>query len=57
MGFLLTIGSIQLVPIVVDVFDWSGAFLMLAAGPIVGIVAMLWLRRLPESRALANGKR
>jgi MFS family permease len=57
MGFLLTIGSIQLVPIVVDAFGWSGAFLMLAAGPVVGIVAMLALRRLPESLALAGGKR
>ncbi|MDA1036050.1 MAG: MFS transporter, partial [Chloroflexi bacterium] len=57
MGFLLTLGSIQLVPFVVDAFGWSGAFLMLAAGPVVGIVAMLWLRRLPESLAIANGNR
>jgi MFS family permease len=57
MGFLLTIGSIQLVPIVVDAFGWPGAFLMLAAGPVVGIIAMLSLRRLPESLALAGGKR
>lgn len=57
MGFLLTLGSIQLVPVIVDAFGWSGAFLMLAAGPAVGIVAMLWLRRLPESLAIANGNR
>jgi hypothetical protein len=30
---------------------------MLAAGPLVGIVAMLTLRRLPESSAIANGRR
>ena len=57
MGFLLTLGSIQLVPVVVDAFGWPGAFLMLAAGPAIGIVAMLWLRRLPESLAIANGHR
>jgi sugar phosphate permease len=57
MGFLLTLGSIQLVPIVVDAFGWPGAFLMLAAGPVVGIAAMLSLRRLPEAAAIANGRR
>jgi len=57
MGFLLTLGSIQLVPVVVNAYGWSGAFLMLAAGPLVGIVAMLTLRRLPESSAIANGRR
>ena len=57
MGFLLTLGSIQLVPVVVDGFGWSGAFLMLAAGPVVGIGAMMTLRRLPESVACANGRR
>jgi sugar phosphate permease len=57
MGFLLTLGSIQLVPVVVDAFGWSGAFLMLAAGPAIGIAAMLSLRRMPESLAIANGNR
>ena len=57
MGFLLTLGSIQLVPVVVDAFGWSGAFLMLAAGPAMGIAAMLCLRRMPESLAIANGNR
>ncbi len=57
LGFLLTLGSIQLVPYVVDAFGWSGAFLMLAAGPAVGIAAMLALRRLPEARLLAGGRR
>ncbi len=57
MGFLLTLGSIQLVPVIVDAFGWSGAFLMLAAGPAIGIAAMLSLRRMPESLAIANGKR
>jgi sugar phosphate permease len=57
LGFLLTLGSIQLVPIIVDAAGWPGAFALLAIGPALGIVAMLWLRRLPESLALASGHR
>jgi MFS family permease len=57
LGFLLTLGSIQLVPVIVDTAGWPGAFALLALGPAVGIVAMLALRRLPESLALASGNR
>lgn len=53
IGFLLTLRSIHLVPVFVDAFGWPGAFALLA----IGIVAMLWLRRLPESLALASGHR
>jgi hypothetical protein len=52
---LLTLGSTQLVPVFVDAFGWPGAFALLTVGPAIGIVAMLWLRRLPESLALASG--
>jgi len=57
LGFLLTLGSIQLVPVIVDAVAWPGAFALLAVGPALGIVAMLSLRRLPESLALASGHR
>ncbi|MEX2599505.1 MAG: MFS transporter [Dehalococcoidia bacterium] len=57
MGFLLTIVSIQLVPVLVDAAGWTGAFVMLAIGPAIGTAAMLMLRRLPESAAIANGRR
>ncbi len=57
VGFLLTMGSIQLVPLVVDVSGWPGAFVMLAIGPALGTVAMLRLRRLPEAAQLAGGRR
>jgi uncharacterized membrane protein YraQ (UPF0718 family) len=33
------------------------AFALLAIGPALGIVSMLALRRLPESRRLAGGRR
>ncbi len=56
-GFLLTLFSIQLVPLFVDVQGWSLAFGMLALGPVVGIWAMLRLRALPEAASLAGGRR
>ncbi|HKW46771.1 MAG TPA: MFS transporter [Gemmatimonadaceae bacterium] len=45
IGFLLTMLSIQLVPPVAAAIGWRWAFVMLAAGPIVGIAAIQQLRR------------
>ena len=56
VGFLLTLGSIQLTPIVAAMVGWRWAFAPLAIGPLVGTVAMLVLRRLPEATALAGGR-
>ena len=56
-GFTLTIVSIRLVPVVVDAVGWRYALLPLAAGPLLGTVAMLRLRRLPAALRLANGRR
>jgi MFS family permease len=56
-GFLLTLVSIHLVPGVVALAGWPGAFGMLAAGPILGCLAMLRLRREPDALRLAGGKR
>ena len=57
VGFLLTMVSIQLVPLVVAAAGWSAAFIMLAIGPALGTVAMLTLRSLPEATQLAGGRR
>jgi len=57
IGFLLTVGSIQITAIVAGVVGWQWAFAPLVVGPFVGTVAMLWLRRLPEAHALAGGRR
>ena len=57
MGFLLTLFSIQLVPLFVDAQGWSLAFAALALGPVFGVWAMLRLRRLPEATSLAGGRR
>jgi len=56
LGYLATIASIQLVPVVQDAVGWQWAFAPLVAGPLVGTVAMLTLRRLPEAEQLAGGR-
>jgi MFS family permease len=45
IGFTLTVVSIQLVPVLVDVVGWSGAVVVLAAGPILGAISMAKLSR------------
>ena len=57
LGFLLTAGSIWLVPVLRDASNWGVAFAVLAVGPALGTIAMLRLRRLPEATLLAGGKR
>ncbi len=57
MGFLLTLFSIQLVPLFVDAQGWPLAFVTLALGPGFGVWAMLRLRSLPEAASLAGGRR
>ncbi len=46
LGFLLTMGSIQLVPRLVDLVGWRWAFVALAVGPVLGVAAMTRLLRL-----------
>jgi MFS family permease len=55
-GFLLTLVTIQLVPLLVDVVGWPWAFAALAPGPFLGVVAMGMLRRRPEAARLADGR-
>jgi len=54
IGFLLTNISIELVP---KVGDWRYAFMILAAGPLFGVISMLRLRGLPEAVKIAHGRR
>lgn len=57
MGFLLTLITIRLIPTFETAVGWEWAFAFLALGPIVGVMAMLTLRRSPKSVQLAAGKR
>jgi MFS family permease len=45
MGFLLTMVTIQAVPLLVDAFGWPWAFPLLALGPAAGIASIQRLRR------------
>jgi MFS family permease len=54
IGFLLTTISIELIP---RVGDWRYAFMILAPGPFLGVLAMLRLRSLPEAIKIAHGRR
>lgn len=57
LGFLLTLGSIQLIPLLAARVGWRYAFIALAPGPAFGIYSMLKLRRLPEAVKIAQGRR
>ncbi len=57
LGFLLTLVTIRLVPAIARLVTWRWAFAFLAIGPVVGIWAMLRLRRLPASAKMASGRR
>lgn len=45
LGFLLTMGSIQLIPVMVGLVGWQWAFAILAAGPTFGIESIRRLAR------------
>ncbi len=56
MGFLLTMVSIQLTPVVMARIGWQHTFAMLAIGPMVGCWAMWRLKRSPMAAKLAGGR-
>lgn len=49
-GFILTVFTIFLVPVVRDAFGWGWAFLLLAPGPLLGAWAMRVLRLSPPAQ-------
>jgi MFS family permease len=56
LGFLLTLITIWLIPLLEEWVGWGWAFAFLAPGPAVGIWAMGTLRRSPAAVRLANGQ-
>jgi MFS family permease len=56
LGFALTIVTIYLIPVLENAFGWRWAFAFLAPGPILGVLAMLHLKNLPEARGIAGGR-
>ena len=57
LGFALTVVSIRLTPVLADAVGWRWSFLLLVPGPLVGVAAMVALRRTPEARRIAGGLR
>ncbi len=57
VGFLLTTISIELIPRFVNIVGWRYAFMLLAPGPLFGVISMLRLRGLPEAEKIAHGRR
>jgi hypothetical protein len=51
LGFLLTVGTIQAVPSMVDAGGWRPAVGLLAIGPLVGAMSMLRLDALTDRQA------
>ena len=57
MGFLLTMVTIRLIPLLVELIGWDYVFMMLALGPAFGTWSMLKLKTLPEAEKMASGNR
>ncbi len=57
VGFLLTVGSIDLIGYIVPIVGWKFAFSLLSIGPFIGIISMLRLRKRPDSVLMASGRR
>jgi len=57
IGFLLTTISIELIPKLEAAYGWRYAFMILAPGPFLGVLAMMRLRGLPEAVNIAHGRR
>ncbi len=57
LGFMLSIVTIWLIPILFETLGWRYVFLVLMPGPAFGLWSMLQLRRLPEAKKMASGRR
>jgi len=56
-GFLLTLITIRWIPGFVHRLGWEWVFVLLAPGPVFGMLSMYRLRRLPEAVRMASGRR
>jgi MFS family permease len=56
LGFLLTLVSIRLIPLLVDWVGWQWSFTILALGPMFGVWAMWTLKQSSAAFRLAGGR-
>jgi len=57
VGFGITLISIRLLPSFVHTVSWSFGFTLLALGPLIGIIALILLRKEPDSTKIGQGKK
>ena len=57
IGIALTFVSIHLTSFLAENIGWRWSFLVLAPGPLLGVVAMMMLRRQPAAKKIAHGLR
>ncbi len=57
IGFLITVVTIQFTPLLAAALGWRLAFLWLALGPLLGLVAMRRLRAMAQACRMAGGLR
>ena len=57
LGFLLTLCTITIVPLLVTLVGWQKVFGILVLGPVFGIINMIRLRKSPDALHMANGNR
>ncbi|MHB1901006.1 MAG: MFS transporter [Cuniculiplasma sp.] len=57
VGFLITVGSIDLIGYIVPIVGWKYAFSLLSLGPLIGVISMYRLRKRPDADLMANGMR
>ncbi len=55
IGFLVSMITLRLVPMLVEAIGWEFAFAVLALGPLFGVVSMLLLRQDADSKKMAGG--
>ena len=56
VGFMLTLVTISIVPLIADRTSWQWAFLILVPGPIIGTLAMVRLKHSTWAVKIAGGK-
>lgn len=56
LGFMLTLVTISVVPLIADRSSWQWAFLILVPGPVVGTIAMVRLKRSYWAAQIAGGR-
>ena len=57
LGFLLTLFTVRLIPAFEQILGWKYVFMLLALGPVAGVISMKRLRKMPEATKMAGGNR